>query len=504
MTAISAVELERFRIALGRRAGLQFDDSKLELLAEVLARRAMAYQRSTTGYLDELEVDDSQELRALAVELTTPETYFYRNSEQFHAFAEVALPQRMRARSDCRALNILSAGCASGEEPYTVARVVREHIAEPGWNVSIRGVDINAAMLEKAARARYTAWALREASAETQQRWFSRDGRELVLDERIANAVAFEERNLAAVDPQLWPAGHYDVVFCRNVMMYFTPEAMLALVTRISQALAPGGFLFLGHAETLRGLSSDFHLHHTHHTFYYQRKDELSVAAAPSLVAPPSSAAIAAVAPPIGGSWTTTWVETVQRASDRIHALSTPLSPGASGADPVRPRFDLADTLDLLGQERFADALEQLGELPHAASTDRDVLLLRAVLLTHTGQLAAAAQVCDELVQLDELNAGAHYVLALCKDGTGDRRGAIDHDQVAIYLDQGFAMPHLHLGLMARRSGELDTARRELGQAIVLLQREDPARLLMFGGGFGRDALISLCRTELIAAGGRP
>ena len=85
---------------------------------------------------------------------------------------------------------------------------------------------------------------------------------------------------------------------------------------------------------------------------------------------------------------------------------------------------------------------------------------------------------------------------------TGDSRAAVDHNQAAAYLDPGFAMPHVHLALVARRAGDLETARRELEQAWVLLPREDSARILLFGGGFSRRALVELCRAELTACGG--
>jgi chemotaxis protein methyltransferase CheR len=160
--------------------------------------------------------------------------------------------------------------------------------------------------------------------------------------------------------------------------------------------------------------------------------------------------------------------------------------------------------LELLKKERFSDALELLGRLPAESDQDADVLLLRAALLTHSGQLNAAENVCGQLLARDELNSGAHYLLALCRESAGDRQGALDHDQAAIYLDPGFAMPRLHLGLMARRAGEWESARQELGHALMLLKREDASRLLLFGGGFGRDALIALCRSELLSAGGTP
>jgi chemotaxis protein methyltransferase CheR len=127
---------------------------------------------------------------------------------------------------------------------------------------------------------------------------------------------------------------------------------------------------------------------------------------------------------------------------------------------------------------------------------------LRAALLTHSGNFGAAAAVCAQLLDQDELNTGAHYLLALCRESAGDRQGALDHYRSAVYLDPGFAMPRLHLGLMARRDGDRDVAIRELGHALLLLSREDASRLLLFGSGFGREALIALCRAELDSAEG--
>ena len=104
---------------------------------------------------------------------------------------------------------------------------------------------------------------------------------------------------------------------------------------------------------------------------------------------------------------------------------------------------------------------------------------------------------CQRLLALDELNAGAHYVLALCSAGGGRVDRAVHHDRVATYLDPGFAMPRLHLGLMLRREGERAAARGSSPRRRSLLEREDGARVLMFGGGFNRNALLALCDAEL-------
>jgi chemotaxis protein methyltransferase CheR len=282
--------------------------------------------------------------------------------------------------------------------------------------------------------------------------------------------------------------------------MYFAPDKAQAVVDRIARSLLPGGYLFLGSAETLRGLSNGFHLRHTHETFYYQRResgDEASAAASTT------SALLAGAPPPTaleGGC--DTWVDVIRRASERIDALTTP-GPRSLDARPLSAsRPDLGAARELLAREQYSEALDSVSALPLAAASDPDVLLLRAVLLTHRGQLEDAEHACERLLAIDELNAGAHYALALCREGRGDGQGALDHDQVAIYLDRSFAMPRLHLGLVARKRGDLEMARRELGQALLLLQREDAARLLLFGGGFGREALLALCRAELKACGG--
>jgi chemotaxis protein methyltransferase CheR len=494
-------QLERFRALVANRLGLQFEDARMAWLADVLRRRMDVNGQPAEAYLARLQGDAPRsELAALAQELTVAETYFFRNIDQFHALREHVLPQRWHERGARRCLRILSAGCASGEEAYSIAMTLRELSSDAARNASIRAVDLNPAVLDKARRARYTAWALRETPPAQQQRWFRQDGRDLVLDDAIRGAVTFEERNLAEDDAELWSPGAYDLVFCRNVLMYFTPQVAQAVVARIARALAPGGTLFLGHAETLRGLSQAFHLRHTHGSFYYQRKEAGEPASAPALSeAGVLSAAGPALAAAVEGS--DSWVEAIGAASERVRALTdTRAAPGAAAA-PTAPRWHLGQALELFQRERFVEALGLVRGLPAEAARDPDVLLLHAVLLAHSGEFASAEETCHRLLAIDELNAGAHYVLALCREGAGDRRGAADRDQLAIYLDPAFAMPRMHLGLLARRAGDHETLRRELGQALVLLQREDAARLLLFGGGFNREALLALCRAELLACG---
>jgi len=504
--------VERLRAIAAKRLGLRFDDGKSVFLCEVLQRRIEQSGRRLDDYLLRLEATEppDDELRVLAQELTVAETYFFRGVEQLQAFMDVALPACALARPG-QPLRVLSAGCASGEEPYSLAILLSEQ-GKP-WTVELHGIDVNSAMLKRAEQGRYSAWALRETPAEVQARCFRPQGRDFVLHERFRSLVTFEERNLIRDDPAFWRPGAFDVIFCRNVLMYFSADVAAEVVSRFAHSLAPGGYLFLGYAETLRGLSQDFHLLHTHDTFYSRHRQEGERGApgftqvAPSAWAARELPAVTFTQPPSGSDAAAplSWVETIRQAAQRVESLTQDAPPTATEtSSPLRRTWDLGVAVELMRQEKFGEALAVVKALPPESSNDADVLLLRAVLLPHGGDLAAAEALCADVLRLDELSAGAHYLMALCREGAGDRPGAAEQDRTATYLDPLFAMPRLHLGLLARKSGDQQTARHELREAHQLLQAEDPSRLLLFGGGFTREALIAFCRAELAASGGTP
>ncbi|MEJ7729416.1 MAG: CheR family methyltransferase [Polyangiaceae bacterium] len=517
-------ELARFGGALTRHLGLRFDESKRAVLSDVLRRRLEARGREPEAYLAELEASSvpRDELRALARELTVCETYFFRNHEQFEALAEVVIPSRV-ARLGSRRLAMLSAGCASGEEPFTMAMLLAERFPSLP-SPSIRGADLNPAALEKAARGRYSAWSLRETPPAARQRWFRKVGEAMVLDEALRASVELLERNLVAPDSDLFAPETYDVVFCRNMLMYLTPADMRAVVGRIARSLLPGGYFFLGHAESLRGVSDDFELCQSHGTFYYRRKDHLDarpVPGAPALaeVPSPSPARLAPGDGAAGAGAADAWVAEVQRAHDRVRTLTDDMLAPPHGAahlpaplpleritrssrPPAAPDLSLA--MALLHEERFGSALDLLDTLDRDQARGPEALLLRAVLLNHEGRQQAAEDACRELLARDGRHAAAHYLLALCREALGDVAGAASNHRAAIHIDPRFAMPRLHLGRLAHRQGNNEEARRQLGQAMVLLRREDGARLLLFGGGFRREALVAVCAAELGAVGGKP
>lgn len=498
------LELEGFRSIVGKRLRLQFDNGKMEFLADVLRQRLDSRGMSTAAYLACLESRDArEELGALASCLTVTETYFFRTPEHFRALLRVALPERIRDARPKRRLRLLSAGCASGEEPYSLAIVLREHFPEiAGWDLRIVGMDMNPLVLEKARKARYSEWSFRQTPAEIRDKYFTRGVKGFALDKSVCSVVSFEERNLALQNHGLGSAETYDIIFCCNVIMYLVPEAIQLAVEQLTKALAPAGFLFLGHAETLRGWSQAFHLRHTDDTFYYQKRVESE---APIPCAPRRYEIREPAIPEITDM---AWGDAIRMASERIDTLSTrsgapsgsmPLGLPARSASRGGQPADLGRAIELLRQEKYREAL---GGLPQGPAAHHETQLLRAVLLTNCGELKEAEAICRQLLSIDDLNTGAHYLAALCRESAGDFCAAMEHDRAAIYLDPAFAMPHLHLGLLAKRSGDVSTARRELQRAGELLPREDGFRILLLGGGFSREAMLEFSRAQLRACGG--
>jgi chemotaxis protein methyltransferase CheR len=484
-------ELTRFAAAVATRLGLRLE---VERSGEIVERRAAARDEPVSRYLDRVEAADPAEIRALASELTVGETYFLRHSEQFRAFIDVVVPDRLAHGR----LRVLSAGCASGEEAYTLAMLLRE--SYPAQAFDIHAVDLNVESIARARAGRYSRWSLRATTPELEQRWFQRDGRDVVVVPELRSRVTFEQANL--LDDGVLSRERWDVVFCRNVIMYFTDEQLEAVIARFARALAPGGYLFLGHAETLRDRTDDFALCHTHGAFYYQRHPA-TAANGSERFWPSAHRAEAVVALEPG------WYDHIRAATERVHAMIDGALDDRSAARPPRRAVgqlpsppDLTAIRELLVHERFNEALEQLDELGAAARDDRDVATLRALVLTHAGRFAEARAACRDLLALDSTSAGANYLLALCCDSTGDVEGAAQLAHNAAELDPSFAMPRVHLGLLARRIGARAVASRELGRAIVLLEREEPMRLALYGGGFSRQALLAMCRAELAAIGG--
>lgn len=193
--------------------------------------------------------------------VTNNESYFFREPAQLQLLTDDVLPEVVATAKDQKrhTVRILSAGCAGGEEPYTLAIVLRTAGRIPtGISTEIRGIDVDNRALERARAAQYTSNAFRRIDPAIQERFFAQcaEGR-WQLDDRVRKMVTFSQANLAS---SAWTATmpKQDVIFCRNVLIYFDKDGMQAVIERFYEALNPGGFLFLGHSESLSRIPTRF------------------------------------------------------------------------------------------------------------------------------------------------------------------------------------------------------------------------------------------------------
>lgn len=492
------LEVQRFRELIAHVLGLRLDDVIPASIAGLLAARMRARGCASFDDYERVLHHSLEETGEIARHICVNETHLLRHGDQFNA-----LQHWLRRRAEThRPLRLLSAGCASGEEAFSIAITAHQAQVPLDANcISILGVDLDPDALGIAQKGCLSKWSLREVPPTLRDRYSTPAGRGFRLSPCIRDAVTFRQDNLLRPHSDLWRPASWDVVFCRNVLMYFTPEGAAAVVRNIAEALVDGGLLFLGHAETLRGLSTDFEVVQGPGAFLYERR--------PRQGSPRPRARW-----DVPHRWNAAddWVREIATSSERIERLSrAPLPPsiapisGSDHAEKVgRDGLDLQRAMELFREERFGEALAALDAGRPGLDPRRDASLLRAVLLVNGGQVEAAERECDSLLSRSELDAPSHYVKALCRESAGDSINAARHDRIAISLDPGFAMPQLHLGMLSRRSGDLATARRALRRACGLLEHEDSQRVALFGGGFGRETLVSLCRSEIAACEARP
>jgi chemotaxis protein methyltransferase CheR len=203
--------------------------------------------------------------------VATHETYFFREERQLQAFTDEILPQVIESRKEFRTLRIWCAGCASGEEPYTVAILCKQTLQLKGWSIDIFASDISQNMVHDARRGIYGDNSFRSTRESVKQQYFEKleDGHYRVHDD-IRQMVTFMKLNLLD-DKKVGIFGQMDIIFCRNVIIYFDLEAKKKVIENFYQKLRKEGYLLLGHSETLLGLSTKFKLRHLRNDMVYQK-----------------------------------------------------------------------------------------------------------------------------------------------------------------------------------------------------------------------------------------
>lgn len=249
-TRITQNQFEQIRHTVYDFCGIKLGEEKRELVKSRLTKRLYALNLDNFDEYLSLVGKDSSEFSHMIDSLTTNKTDFFREIQHFDFLTDEIIPNLDR-RS--RSLRIWSAACSSGEEPYSIAMTLNEALPDiKNWDVKILATDISSQILEKAHKAEYSEENLKDVSAYLKQKYFLKStSNKFIFKAPMRNIVKFARINLM---DQWKMKGPFDVIFCRNVMIYFDKPTQAALINRFYNLIAPGGYLFVGHSESLNGI----------------------------------------------------------------------------------------------------------------------------------------------------------------------------------------------------------------------------------------------------------
>jgi chemotaxis protein methyltransferase CheR len=484
---LTQADYERFRDFILDRIGLDFQEDKRVMLGRGLAQ-VMDFIGSAN--LDELY----RRLNSLPTTsvlwdqvigvLTVGETYFFRNTSHFDALAKHILPALVAEREHSnRRIRIWSAGCASGEEPYSLAMLLNETIPNlESWNILILATDINREALKKAQEGRYNAWSFRGVEKHVQDKYFRLGGNQFIISDKIKQMVSFDYLNLVR-DP--FPSltnntNAMDIVLCRNVTIYFGEPTTRAVIKKFHTCVVDGGWLIPGPSEPNMLYYTDFTARNFPGTVIYQKptaiKPKPVFAVMPTLGALPSQPAL-----------------TASPAPTPALARTTPTSAAAKTQAP-----DLYEqALALVHAGNADDALNKLYAKIDENAKFSPAYFTLGKIYANKGNLEEAQHWCERAIRLDKMHPEPYYTLSMVYQQHGLLDMAIEALKKTIYLDREFVLAHYNLAQIYRHQGDKLQSRRELQNVQRLLQtkpRQDP---VPEGDGLIVARLLELVEGEL-------
>src|SRR3989338_4118160 len=465
-------DLERLA---ARQIGLRIPDDARDRFAGMMRERAahLGYA-SLEGYRTFLAGRQaSKEWEEFARAFTTGETFFFRDHGQFDLLRLRLLPELIARQRGSKTLRLWSAGCASGEEAYSLAMLVDMLLPGGcGWNILILGTDIDSVAIAKARRARYGKWSFRMIPPELQQRYFHLEGDEYVLDERIRRMVTFRISSRVGEpfpDSELYGM---DLILCRNVFIYFDPTAVSAIAAKFAATLREGGYLLTAHTELIGHPVQELESRLFAEGVVYQRRVKESAPApairrvqvrGPSVLSPQA------------------WEKVRAQAEKEPIPLSQPNPAMGIPAGFPLLRSDHGETIVGRGHApslaRSAGDARNIPPPPLAGEGWGEGALLLKEARAHAdrAEYDQAEQMCHKILAAAPLVAAPYFLLAQLAQLKGNFEQAKEYLNKAIYLDSHFIAAHLELAALYERAGDTPRAQalRRSAQAIVRTMPDD-------------------------------
>ena len=485
---ISEDQLLRLSDFVARYFGLHFPEERWFDLQRAVygAAQECGYQRDVDRYVQELLLPalSQRQLEVLASYLTVGETYFFREKRSLEVLEKDIVPELIQTRKG-GAIRIWSAGCATGEEPYSIAILLSKWMAGlEKWNVEILATDLNFKSLQKASEGIYSEWSFRGTPPWVRSAYFEAvDKDRWAIRPAIKKMVSFAQLNLAD-DSFPWHSNFihgFDVIFCRNVLMYFTPEGMRKVILRFYRSLASGGWLIVSPTETSHELFSEFAAVNFGDVTLYRKS---AIHSSTTLVLPLFDEDRSGVQLP---EWTMQAPE-LARISPSEPNLEAPEDQVCSES-VASPKASYEQALRLYEQGCYEDMEQVIVALPPRDGDHASAALLLARSYANQGKLAAALVWCDKAIAADKMAARAYYLRATILQEQGSIPEVFLALKQAVYAEPQFVLGHFSLGNLALKDGKLKESEKHFENVLLLLAQYQPEDIVPESEGLSAGRL---------------
>lgn len=517
---MNEILVELFMQLISQEMGLHIRHQDRDSIRQKISLRLKALKCTPEKYYQLLESHSEQgrnEWRELALLLTTTESYFMRDRGQFSLLEQVIFPELIASKKELEAtqglpkqLRIWSAGCSTGEEPYSLAILVQELIPDwKQWDILIVGTDINEEALEKAKRGIYGDWSFRLVNPNLQQKYFHHYKSDWIIHNELRKLVAFKQGNLVRDDYPNFSEmmSNMDLIICRNVFVYFEHKYITLVLKKFYNTLKPGGFLMTGHAELHGQGMAQFQAKVFPESVIYQRKqsdrDEStplgqptpvrheyrssssSAKAIPSLaIRPLQSLPITAMLPippaltkdcPLESvfSLIPSMGASVKKLPPSIPALPTPseltTSPASHNSKNAFSSL-LKEAESLFHKKAYSEAIKKAQEVLKISQNNFDAYYLLAQIHANLGHYSEATNYCKKAIELDSFSIFPYYLLAHISEEQGDLETAKIFFKKIIYLCPSCIVAYLELGNIYLREGNIKRAHKMYTNSCEILK----------------------------------
>lgn len=487
----------RLKSFITERSGLYFRDHDMKGLEEALIERirSLGMDSAVTYYAYITSPEHrEEELRELLNKLTITHTYFFRNEPQFKALREKILPEIVEKKLNQRpatgdqrqkpSIRIWSAGCSTGEEAYSIAITIMDVIPDiENWDVEILATDASTEALTKARRGVYGKSSVKPVKHDQMEKYFtikegSEHGEKYAINNELKKLVTFGFHNLMDDD---FP-GRFDIIFFRNVAIYFDLETTIKIIHKMHSGLNEGGYLFIGYSESLYYVQDKFRMVDWEEAIFYRK------------VSPGEPRRTEAHETAHKGRTLDEVLEEISRAERRAE-----LKTEAKKINPPPRNIEemLVRATKLYHAKDYDKALLLLKEVILIGKDSVDPYYLQAQIYVNTGRFKEAKESISGALAKNKMFAPAYY-LSGCIDIEESLLGpAKENLKKAIYIDKDFSLAHFYLAHAYRSEGKTVDAIREYRNALKLLSKARSDDILAYGGGFDAAAFIGACRDNI-------